>query len=344
MTTLRALYQTSIFVLATVVVLAGLGQTASAESVERRFATLAPSGSSWMKILEAGAADLDKETEGRVKTKYYPNGVQGDERDVVRKMRLGQLDGAALTSVGLSLIEPSIRVLELPRMFESVEELDYVRDKMWSYFRKKFAKKGFILANPGDVGFVYFYSKTAVKSVSDLRDAKIWVWGDDDIAREMFKELNVKGIPMGVPDVLSSLTTGRINAAYASALAAVALQWNTKVSYMTSMPLSYAIGASVITKDMWAKSSDADRKTVQRSLTAQSKKLVSTVRRDNQTARKQMIRKGVKVVETPPDMVRDFDDAAKRVWKGLVGKVYSQEELDMVMKYRDEYRAKKSKP
>ena len=131
---------------------AALTGTAAADNVEVRLATLAPDGSSWMKILGKGSAEIDKKTEGRVKVKYYPGGVQGDERDVVRKINLGQLDGAAVTSVGLSMVEESIRVLELPRMFETVEELDYVADKMWPYFVKKFEKKGYKLGDRGDVG------------------------------------------------------------------------------------------------------------------------------------------------------------------------------------------------
>jgi TRAP-type C4-dicarboxylate transport system substrate-binding protein len=321
---------------------AGLAEFAAAQTQTRRIATLAPRGSSWMKTLERGAVNIEKATEGRVKTKYYPNGVQGEERDVIRKMRLGQLDGAAVTSVGLSLIDPSIRVLELPRMFASIEEMDYVRNRMWRYFRKKFANKGFVLTTMGDVGFVYFYSKKPVKSLSDLRQVKVWVWSDDEIARAMFKQLNIKGIPMGVPNVLSSLTTGRIDSAYASPLAATALQWSSKIKYMTSMPLSYSIGATVLRKDVALAVGKDDRKAVRGVLKKQSSQLRRSVRRDNKTARKAMIRKGIRVVTTPPDMIRDFDTAAKQVWQSLVGKVYSQKELDMVLKYRDEYRAKQA--
>ncbi len=211
---------------------------------------------------------------------------------------------------------------------------------MWRYFRKKFMKKGFYLATKGDIGHVYFYSKSPVKSVADLRNTKIWVWTDDEIARDLFKKVNIVGVPMGVPDVLAGLTTGRVSAAYASPLAAVALQWNTKIKYMTSMPLSYSIGASIVRKETWEKASEEDRKITRKLLKKQAKLMRRTVRRDNKTARKQMIRKGVKVIETPPDMIRQFDDASKKVWQSLVGKVYSQKELDMVLKYRQEYRDK----
>ncbi|MEM9488196.1 MAG: TRAP transporter substrate-binding protein DctP [Myxococcota bacterium] len=293
-----------------------------------------------MKILDKGAAALEQATDGRITTKYYPNGVQGDERDVIRKMRLGQLDGAAVTSVGLSLVYEGIRVLELPRMFASIEEMDYVRKKVWPYFRKKFAAKGFVLGEPGDVGWIHFFSKARVDKLSDLRKAKVWLWTDDPLAKAMFDKLNINAVPMGVPDVLPSLTSGRINAAYNSPLGAVALQWSSKVKYMTAMRMSYAQGATIFRKEVWLKASKDDRKIVTKQLRLQSAQLRKTVRRDNRTAKRQMTRKGVQAVPTSPELERDFDRAAQQVWQGLVGKVYSQAELDMVMKYRDEYRAK----
>lgn len=331
------------YALAATIAIASMGASALADntaSKERRFATLAPQGSAWMKVLDRGAAEVEKRTDGRIVTKYYPNGVMGDERDVIRKMRLGQLDGAAVTSVGLALIYEGIRVLELPRMFENIEEMEYVRNKMWPYFEKKFEEKGFVLLSKGEVGWIYFYSNTPVSSLSDLRKAKVWMWTDDAVVKSMFKKLNVPGVPTGVPDVLPSLTSGRINAAYSSPLAAMALQWNTKVKYMTSMPMSYALGSTILVKKAWDEISAEDRKTIEKIFHKQTSKLEKIIRRDNETARNQMIRKGVKDVPTPPEMVRDFDKAAQEVWQELVGKVYSQAELDMVLEYRGEYRAK----
>jgi TRAP-type C4-dicarboxylate transport system substrate-binding protein len=325
-------------------VIAATAGTAAAENVEVRLATLAPEGSSWMKVLGKGAAEIDTKTAGRVKVKYYAGGVQGDERDAVRKMNLGQLDGVAVTSVGLAMVEESIRVLELPRMFESIEELDYVADKMWPYFEKKFDAKGFKLGDRGDVGWIYFMSKAEVKSIADLKAQKLWMWSDDGMVRAMYKQLGVSGVPLGVPEVESSLTTGRINACYGSPLAAVALQWNTKIKYMTSMPMSFAIGATVLKKDVYAKVSAEDVALVQKITRGMSKALRKQIRKDNESARKTMLRKGVKVTETSPEMLAKFDEAAKKVWAELTGKMFTKAELEMVLKYRDEFRAKKAAP
>lgn len=318
---------------------AGVSQ---ADAQARRIATLAPEGSSWLKILNKGAKAVEEATNGRVTTIYYSGGSQGDERDVVRKMRQGGIDGAALTSVGLSMIYKGIRVLELPRLFTSVAQMDCVRKKMWKYFRMQFDKRGYILGEAGDVGWVYFLSKKPIASMADLRKLKVWMWTDDRLVRAMFKKMKMSGVPLGVPDVRQALAGNRIQAAYGSPLVAVALQWAGKVRYMTSMPMSYAMGATIIRKDVWLKSSEADRK-VQRTVAKNlSRVMRSTIRGDNRSSRATMLRKGVKVLETPPAMVAEFDAAAHEVWKDLEGKLYSKWELKTVLSLREKYKNAKS--
>ena len=316
-----------------------LGSASTAHAEEWRVATLAPEGSTWMKILGRGAEEVSKATGGRVSIKYYAGGVQGDEKDVVAKMQLGQLDGGAMTSIGLSMIDESVRVIELPMLFKSVEELDYVRKKMWPVFQARFLKKGYYLSEPGDVGFLYFYSAEPVKSIADLGKAKVWLWGEDKLVKAMFKRMSVNGVPMGVPDVLPALNTGRINATYASPLAAVALQWYTKAKYATSLPMAYGIAGTLLRKASWDKLSAEDQKATEKTFRIQAQKLKKAVRSDNERAAKAISRAGVKTIDTPATMANQFDKHAQSVWKELVGKVYSKEDLDMVLKYRAEFRA-----
>jgi len=318
---------------------AGSG-TAIADNLELRIATLAPAGSKWMEALDKAAAEIKDKTASRVTLKYFEGGSQGDERDFIRKIKAGGLDGAAVTAVGLAMIDESIRVLELPMMFENVGEMDYVADKMWPYFQKKFEKKGFKLNDRGEVGWVYFLSKNKVESVENLKAQKVWMWGDDQLVGALFRKIGVNGVPLGVPEVDASLTAGRINACYGSPVAAVALQWYTKIKFMTSMPMAFAIGATVVSIDALKKASAEDQKAVIKIAKNAGKRLRKAIRAENETAKKVMVSKGVKVVETPADMVDQFRKDAEQVWTDLVGKVYTQDELDMVKKYRDEYRAK----
>ena len=317
-----------------------MARPAHADGIELRIASLAPSGSPWMEVLDKAASEIKDKTAGRVSLKYFEGGQQGDERDFVRKIKLGQLDGAAVTAVGLSMIDESIRVLELPMMFQSAEELDYVADKLWPYFQKKFEKKGFKLNDRGEVGWIYFLSKGKVEQISDLRGQKLWLWGDDQLVSAVFKKLGLNGVPLGVPEVDGNLTSGKIEACYGSPLAAVALQWYSKIKYMTSMPMSFAIGATVVSIDAYKKLSTEDAKAVEDIGKANAKKLRRTIRKANEDAKGTMNRKGVTVVQTPIKMVDDFTKQSTELWNELAGKIYSKDELKMVLDARDEYRAK----
>jgi TRAP-type C4-dicarboxylate transport system substrate-binding protein len=319
-------------------------RAAHADPVELGIATLAPAGSPWMEVLDKAASEIKTKTAGRVVLKYFDSGQMGDERDFVRKIKLGQLAGAAVTSIGLAMIDESIRVLELPMMFNSPEEVDYVADKMWPHFQEKFAKKGFLLQDRGEVGWIYFMSKNKIESLNDLKGQKLWMWGDDQLVGAMYKKLSLNGVPLGVPEVDAALTSGKIDACYSSPVAAVALQWYTKVKYMTSMPMSFAIGATVVSLDALKKISPEDQKIVEDIGKANAKKLRKVIRKANEDAKGTMTRKGITVVNTPVTMVDEFTKDSQEAWKELTGKIYSKEELDMVLKYRDEYRAKHGGP
>ncbi len=318
-------------------------QTARAES-ELRIATLAPEGSDWMKEFDKAAAEVKEKTSGRVVLKYFAGGQQGDERDYVRKIKLGQLDGAGVTSIGLSMIDESIRVLELPLMFKEVGEVDYVADKMWGYFQKKFEAKGFKLNDRGEVGWIYIISKDKLETLDQIKKAKFWQWGDDKIVGTLFQKLGMTGVPLGVPEVDSSLTSGRLTAAYGSPYAAVALQWFSKVKFMSSMPMSFAIGATVVSLDATKKLSAEDQKTVQEIGKASAKKLRKVIRKANEEAKGTMAKRGIATVTTSADIIAAFEKASLEVQKTMIEKkVFTQQELDMVIKYRDEYRAKNKK-
>jgi TRAP-type C4-dicarboxylate transport system substrate-binding protein len=275
-----------------------------------RIATLAPEGSSWMNLFHEWGRNVESKTAGKVKVKFYAGGMQGDERDAVRKMRLGQLSGAAVTAIGLGLIQSEVRVLELPLLIKNYAELDYVRSAMSDDFKKKFEEKGYVLLGWGDVGPVYIYSNTPVRSKADLSQTKLWAWTDDPLVKTMFKQLGSNGVPLGVPDVLTSLQTGLINACYGSPLSMVALQWYTKVKYQTSLQLSQAIGATVLTKKDWDKLQPDEQKVVMDEAHAMEQKLLKVIRTDNDKALATMKTNGLQIIESPPAMQKEFEAQA----------------------------------
>jgi TRAP-type transport system periplasmic protein len=310
-----------------------------ADTVEIKIATLAPEGSAWAKIMVDGARRLAEKTQGRVTMKYFFSGSQGDERDAVRKMKLGQIDGAALTGTGLSLIASDVNMLELPFLFKSDKELDYVRSKMAPDFEKEFDKAGYVLLSWGDVGWVHLYSNIPVTSVEDLGKLKMWAWTDDVILRTFFKRLGMNGVPLGVPDVLPALQTGTIDACYGPPLAAVSFQWYTKVKYATEIPTNYAIGALILRKDVFTKLTPDEQKILRDGGIEVGNELVKVVRRDNERAKKAMVKAGVQIVPTPQPLIDKCEAAAREVDGDLAGgKVFSDEHLARLKKYLAEIR------
>jgi TRAP-type C4-dicarboxylate transport system substrate-binding protein len=303
-----------------------------------KIATLAPDGSSWMKLFREWSASVEKRTEGRVKIRFFAGGSQGDEKDAVRKMRLGQLNGAAVTGVGLGLLNSEVRLLELPGLIRSDAELDHLRTTLDTDFRAKFNEKGYELLVWGDVGWVYLFSNTPVTSKAELAKTKMWVWVDDPVVRALFGQLGVQGVPLGVPDVLPSLQTGLIDAAYGSPLSTVALQWHSKVKYMTERPPALGTGATVVTRKDFDKLSPEDQKVLHEESKVLQQKLLDTIRRDNDRALAKMKSLGLTLVPSPPEFQEELRKANEAVWAELVDKMYPAAWLERVKGILAQYR------
>jgi len=292
-----------------------------------------------MNLFHAWGKAVEEHSSGKIKVKFYPGGVAGDERDAVRKMRLGQINGAAVTAIGLGLIQSEIRVLELPLLIRDYNELDYVRNKFSDEIRKKFEDKGYVLLAWGDVGPVHIFSNIEIKSKADLKQTKLWAWVDDPLVRALFQQLGANGVPLGVPDVLPSLQTGLINACYGSPLSTLALQWYTKVKYMTRLHISQAIGATVVTKKDFDKLSPELQKVLLEDSKDLERKVLKQIREDNEKALVSMKQAGLQVIESPPEMVKDFSEQAMAIRAKLEPSVYSHEWREKVEKALADYRA-----
>jgi TRAP-type transport system periplasmic protein len=332
--------------IAALLALACVGTAAPALAQDHVFkiATLAPEGSSWMLLFHQWGKALEEHSGGKIKVKFYAGGVAGDERDAVRKMRLGQINGAAVTAIGLGLIQSEVRVLELPMLVRSYDELDFVRTKLDEDLRKKFDEKGYVLLSWGDVGPVHIFSNIPIKSKDDLKQTKLWAWVDDPIIKRLFAQLGATGVPLGVPDVLPSLQTGLINACYGSPLSTLALQWYTKVKYMTKMHVTQAIGATVVTKATFEKLPADLQKIVLADSKELERKVLKQIREDNEKALKSMKDAGLQVVDSPAEMVKQFTEQAVAIRPQLEQPptvVYSHEWRMKVEKLLEEYRAGK---
>jgi TRAP-type C4-dicarboxylate transport system substrate-binding protein len=272
-------------------------------SKKLRIATLAPKGSSWAKAFEKTAREVKEQTDGEVEIKIYDGGVMGDEGAMIRKMRHGQLDGAAVTSVGLGEINSQLLMLQLPLLFKDYAQLDYTRTQMSATFEKMLEDAGFKFGAWGDVGWIFLFSNTPVKTPDDIKSTKMWVWDSDPVSKAVMSVANVNAVELGVPDVLPSLETGLIDAFTNSPYGSIALQWYTKARYVTNLKLSIGIGGSVLTQKAWQAISPDAQKVLTDITAANYGALLKRIRSDNKKAMSTLKEKGLEVVE-PGDIAK----------------------------------------
>ncbi|MDO8519460.1 MAG: TRAP transporter substrate-binding protein DctP [Deltaproteobacteria bacterium] len=296
-----------------------------------KIATLAPEGTTLHKGLLSMKNEVMAKTGGKVDFQIYAGGVAGDEKDVVRKMRIGQLQGGALTGVGLGMIEPEIRVLENPFLFQNYQQADKVYAAMRSYFEGKFREKGFELLGWAEVGFVKIFSNKPITKKADLAGLKMWMWEGDPLAQAMYESLKVVPVPLAITDVLTSLQTGLIDGCYAPELAAIAFQWHTKSKYMTDVNLTDGTGGVIVAKQEWAKLSASEQAVVKEVISAQAQKLIAQTRIDNAQSKAVLQAAGIQIVQLTPEALVELQGIAKEVSAKLVGKLYPQTLLDKVV-------------
>lgn len=333
----------SVALLTVSLVLGALAQNASAQdcAVTLKFGSLAPQGSLWLKGFNNAAREIKERTaaeaEGAVCFKIYGGGVMGDESAMVRKMRTGQLDAAAITNVGLSDINKELLVLQMPLLFKNHKELDYVRDKMHGRLTGLLEKKGFQWLGWGDVGFAYLFSNEPIAKASDIKSTKFWVWDADDVTKEVASVAGVNAIPLGVPDVLPSLSTGVVNAFLNSPYGAIALQWHTKAKYVTDLKLAVTIGGTVMSDKAWGKLTDKQKAIVREVSAKHHKELLKKVRRANNSSKKKLVSKH----GYTPVQVEDFaswNKVATKARSNLTGKLFSADLVKEVEKHLKDYR------
>ena len=295
-----------------------------------RIATLAPDGSTWHKAFKQIAREVKDKTDGAVAIKIYAGGTMGDEPAMVRKMRTGQLDGAAVTNVGLGVINQQLLMLQLPMLFRNYAELDRVRNAMSGTFEGLLQKEGFLLdGNWGDVGFTYLFSNTPIRVPADAKKTKMWMWDGDPVSRQVMKVTGVNAVPLAVPDVMSSLQTGMIDAYLNSPYGAIALQWYTKAQYITDLKLAMTIGGSVLSMKSWEKLSPEIQQILHDVSQAKNKALLKRIRRDNKKAMTALVDKGIEVVK--PQDFGEWKRVADEVRTGLTGNVFEPALIDEMM-------------
>ena len=316
---------------------------ASLDAKTLKIATLMPEGSSFVSGMRQAGNNIQERTNGRVRLKFYPGGVMGNGKTVMRKMRVGQLHGAALTSGPLASIYPDIEIYSLPLLFRDYDEVDYVRERLDEKLKAGLAEVGFTALSINDGGFAYLLSRTAIRRVEDLSKARIWIPEDDIMSQTAFEIAGVSPIPLPIADVYTALQTGLIDTVAAPPMGAIAFQWHTRVRTMTNVPLMYLIGVFTIDSKTFNQLAPEDQVIVREEIANTSDRLDVETRLGDANATEALKNQGIEfVMASSEEEVERWHDISVRATERLRGmNRYSEGLLDEMIELVNAYRAQK---
>ncbi|MEM7221125.1 MAG: TRAP transporter substrate-binding protein DctP [Pseudomonadota bacterium] len=311
-----------------------------AHAVTLKLATVSPEGSGWMKVLRKAGKEIAERTDSRVKLKFYPGGVMGDDKAVMRKIRIGQLHGAVLTTGPLISHYKDIQIFNLTMAFRSLEEIDYVRERLDAKVLAGLEDNGFTAFGFAEVGFAYAFGANPGTSVDFARQQKVWIPEGDAAAAQAISAFGITPVPLSITDVLAGLQTGLINGVASPPIATLALQWHTQLKHAIDLPLLYVYGMLALNNKSFNKLSAEDQAVLRDVLGKAVDEVNATSRSDHEQALAVMKKQGIQFATPSATEVEVWRAAGEEANQGMVDEgLLSPEMYAEVMKLLAEYRA-----
>lgn len=286
-----------------------------AHAATLKIATLLPDGTAPMQAMRQGGKEIEELTEGRVKFKFYPGGVMGNDASVMRKMRIGQLHGGAFTSGAMASFYSDAQIYSLPFLMTTKAEVDHIRSKFDAEIFAGLEKAGMVPMGVATGGFAYIMGQSPIKNMADIQGKKLWLPQGDKLVEIAIEEIGGNGVPLGLGDVYTGLQTGLIDTVGTSPAGAIALQWYTQVNYVTDYPLGYLAGWLAIGQKAWRKLSAEDQTIVRKVWKETYAKLDAATWADLTNAKAALENNGVSFVPVNADDIPNWQAATERTLK-----------------------------
>ncbi|RFT15745.1 MAG: TRAP-type C4-dicarboxylate transport system, periplasmic component [Candidatus Saccharicenans subterraneus] len=309
-------------------------------AIEIKIGSVAPERSPWHNALLKLARDWESSTGGQVKVRVYPGGIAGSEQDMIRKVRLGVLQGAVLTNMGMMKVERSVLVLNLPFLFNSDEEFNFVFQRLRPIFETRIEESGFKVIHWTQSGWVYFYSKGPVLNPDDLKKYKISITKDDPDLEQVWKKMGYQVVPQDQKDVLIGLESGMVSATYLPAVMAASGQYFAIASHMLAPKLSPLVGSLVLSRKTWEQIPENFRPALLEAAERQARALAGEITSLEEEAIRAMKEHGL-VINSPSDgEMAQWREASSRAIQSLVGRIIPADIYEKTMDFIREYRAR----
>ena len=309
----------------------------AADKIVLKFAVIVPEKTIWGQKFKAAADEVKEKTNGDVTIKVYYGGVQGDEVNVVQKMRIGQLQGAGFMAYGMTKVCPDTLAFAIPLLFRSPEEVVWVHEKMSDYLKEQARAKGFEVVGWTNQGFTYCFSSDKVNDLSSLRQAKPWMLENDEFCRVFFKCASISAIPVEVGDVLTALQSGLIRTVFTPPTGMIVMQWHTRVKYQLDLGLFYSFGAVVIAEEQWRKIPKNFQEIISAAFQKHIAELNVGIDKQNKESLKVLSEK-ITVLKPSPAALEEFRGVTVKVEEEMTGKDFSVEAIRLIKSYLEEYR------
>ena len=310
---------------------------AASPAATLKIATLAPEGSSWMRQMRAAGESLEQSTEGRVKLKFFPGGVMGNADTVLRKIKLGQLNGGAFTASELSAINPDVTVYGLPFSFSNIDQVRAVRQIIDPRIKAGFESNGMIAAGIAGGGFIYLMSSKPIATQEQMRATKVWVPEGDKIGQIAFDEVGISPVPLALGDVYTSLQTGLVDTVGNTTTGAIAFQWATKLKMMVDLPVSYTVGILAIDAKALNRISAEDRSATVAAIEQAFSQLEASNAADDVQTRQTLANEGIQIVAPTAEEAQAWREVGKRTVERMQREgLISAEILDLLKRAKAE--------
>jgi TRAP-type C4-dicarboxylate transport system substrate-binding protein len=297
-----------------------------------RVATLAPKASPFLRAFEELDQNIRQLSGGGVGFEMYSSGVAGDESDVIRKMKIGQLDAAMVTSDGLGLMVPEVNVLRAPGVISNYVQLEAVTRAVLPEFNELFDKNNYKLISWGEAGEYRYFSREPVRHPDDIKRMRPWLWPQSPVAQETWRTIGASPIPLGLPEVFGALSTKMIDLVESTSLAYVALQWHTTgLKHVTKEAHGMLMGAWVMNKSTFEKLSPEIQQEVVKLAQRNSQQENVRTRRSDQGALQRLIERGYSANAFSPEGEKAFEAAFASVRRRLTHRLYPAPLIARVM-------------
>lgn len=283
-----------------------------------KIATLAPEGTAWMREMRSAGDAIKARTEGRVELKFYPGGVMGNDATVLRKLRVGQLQGGAFSGSELSSLYADAMIYGVPFLFRNQAEVDAVRRVMDPIIKQGLAEKGLVIPGIAGGGFAYLLSKQPIRGREDLTRAKAWLPQGDVISAVTYEMAGVQPVPLSIADVYTSLQTGLVDTVANTPSGALAFQWHTRVRHLVDMPIAYLLGIVALDKRTFDRLDAADQAIIHEEMQAGVARLDAQTLRDNVNARDALRGEGIEFFEPNAEELAYWQSIGERSAQALV--------------------------